>query len=55
MSKDESRVKYLLKRIESITIGGVEVPRDVLPGKVCQWNHNVQIVKDEPVIEISET
>jgi len=55
MSEDKSRVKYLLEKIESIMKGGVKVPRDVLLGKAYQWNHNVQIVKDEPAIEISKT
>ena len=36
MSEDRSRYEWLLKRIESITMGGDELPRDVLPGKVCQ-------------------
>jgi len=34
MSKDRSGGKYLLERIESIIIGGVELPRDILPGEV---------------------
>ena len=41
MSEDRSRGKYLLERIESITIGGVKLPRNVLSDKVCQWNDNV--------------
>jgi len=35
--------------------GEVKLPRNVLPDEVCQWNDNVQIVKDELAIEISET
>ena len=34
MSEDRSGGKYLLERIESIIIGGVELPRDILPGEV---------------------
>jgi len=41
MSEDGSRGKYFLERIESIMTGGVEPPRNVLPGEVCQWNDNV--------------
>ena len=36
MSKDGSRHSCLLKRIESITTEGVELLRNILPGKVCQ-------------------
>ena len=36
MSEDESRGKCFLERIESIMTGGVELPRNVLLGEVCQ-------------------
>ena len=36
ISEDRSGGKYLLERIESIITGGVELPRDVLPGEVYQ-------------------
>jgi len=36
-----SRGECLLERIESIMTGGVEIPRDVLPDEICQWNDNV--------------
>ena len=55
MSKNGSEDKCLLKRIESIMTERVELPRDILLDEVCQWNNNIQIVKDEPVIEISKT
>jgi len=55
MSENRSRGKCLLKRVESITTGGVESSRNVLLGEICQWNDNVQVVEDEPAIEISET
>jgi len=29
--------------------------RNVLLGEMCQWNDNVQVVEDEPAIEISKT
>ena len=35
MSEDRSRGECLFKRIESIMIEGVKLPRDVLPDKVC--------------------
>jgi len=54
ISEDESRDKYLLARVESITTGRVKLPRNVLPGETCQWNDNVQIIEDKPVIEISK-
>ena len=41
MSKDKSGGKCFLERVESIYIGGVELPRNVLPGEACQWNDNV--------------
>jgi len=41
MSKDRSGGKCFLKRVESIYIGGVELPRNVLPDEACQWNDNV--------------
>jgi len=41
MSEDGSGGECLLRRIESISTGGVELPRNVLPGEMCQWNDNV--------------
>jgi len=41
MNKDRCRGKCFLKRVESILTGGVELPRNVLPDEVCQWNDNV--------------
>jgi len=35
MSEDRSRGKCLLKRVESITIEGVKLPRNVLLGEAC--------------------
>jgi len=55
MSEDRSGGEYFLERIESIIIGGVELPRNILPDEVCQWNDNVQVVEDEPAIKISKT
>jgi len=55
MSKDRSGGKCFLERVESILTGGVKLPRNVLPGKACQWNDNVQVVKDEPVVKVSKT
>jgi len=36
MSEDRSRGECLLERIESIMTRGVELPRDILLGEVCQ-------------------
>ena len=55
MSKDRSKGKCFLKRVESILTEGVKLPRNVLPGKTCQWNNNVQIVEDEPAVKVCET
>ena len=41
MSKDRSGGKCFLERVESILTGGVELPRNILLGKACQWNDNV--------------
>jgi len=55
VSEDGSRDKCLLKRVESIMIGGIWLPGNVLSGKAYQWNDNVWVVKDKPVIEVSKT
>ena len=55
MSKDGSRYECLLEGIESITTGEVELLWDVLLDEVCQWNNNVQVVKDELVVKFCET
>jgi len=55
MSKDRSRGKCFLERVESIYIGGVELPRNVLSDEVCQWNDNVRVVEDEPVVKVCKT
>jgi len=41
MSKDRYRGKCFLERVESISTGEVELPRNVLLGEACQWNDNV--------------
>ena len=55
MSKDRSRSKYFLERVESIYTGGVKLPRNVLPGEACQWNDNVQVVEDELAVKVCKT
>jgi len=54
ISKDRSKIECLLERIKSITIREVELLEDVLLSEIYQWNDNVQVVEDEPVIEISK-
>jgi len=54
MSEDRGRGECFLERVERIMTGGVKLPRNVLLGETCQWNDNVQIIEDEPVIEISK-
>ena len=51
MSEDRSRGKYLLERVENIIAEEIELPKNILLGEICQWNDNIQVVKDEPVIE----
>jgi len=41
ISEDRSEGECLLEKVESIIIGGVELSRNILSGKVCQWNDNV--------------
>jgi len=55
ISKDRSRGKYFLERVESIYTGGVKLPRNVLLGKACQWNDNVRVVEDELAVKVCET
>ena len=55
MSKDRSGGKCFLERVESILTGGVKLPRNVLLGKAYQWNDNVRVVTDEPVVKVCET
>jgi len=55
MSKDRSRSKCFLERVESISTGGVKLPRNVLPDEVCQWNDNVRVVEDELVVKVCKT
>ena len=55
MSKDRSGDKCFLERVESIYTEEVKLPRNVLPGEVCQWNDNVQVVEDELAVKVCET
>ena len=55
MSKNRSGDECLFKKVESIIIEEVEILQNVHPDEACQWNNNVQIVKDEPTIKISKT
>jgi len=51
MSKDRSGSKCFLERVESISTR-VKLPRNVLLGEACQWNDNVQVVKNEPAVKV---
>ena len=55
MSENRSRGKCFLERVESISTGGVELPRNVLLDEICQWNDNVQVVEDEPAVKVCKT
>jgi len=52
--KNRSGGECFLKRVESITTGGIELLENILLDKACQRNNNFQVVEDELVIEISE-
>ena len=41
ISEDRYGGECFLERVESILTGGVELPRNILLGEVCQWNDNV--------------
>jgi len=55
MSENRSRGECLFEEVESIMTGEVKLLENILLGEACQWNDNVQVVKDEPAIEISKT
>jgi len=55
ISEDGSKGKCFLEKIESIMTGGVKLPRNVLLGEACQWNDNVQVVEDKPVVKVCKT
>jgi len=55
ISKDRNGDKYFLEKVESISIGKVKLLRSVLLGEACQWNDNVQVVEDEPVVKVRKT
>ena len=41
ISEDRDRDECLFERVKSIMTEGVKLPRNVLPGKVCQQNDNI--------------
>jgi len=41
ISEDWSESECSLERVESISTGEVELPRNVFPDEACQWNDNV--------------
>ena len=41
ISEDRSGGECFFERVESISIGEVKLPRNILLGEVCQWNDNV--------------
>ena len=55
MSEDKYGGECFLERVESILTGGVELPRNILLDEACQWNDNVRVVEDEPVVKVCET
>jgi len=55
MSEDRCRGKCFFERVESILTRGVKLPKNVLLGETCQWNDNVRVVEDEPVVKVCET
>ena len=55
MSEDRYRSECFLEKVESIYIGGVELPRNVLLDEACQWNDNVRVVEDELAVKVCKT
>jgi len=54
MYENRSQSKYFLEEVESIMTGEIKLPGNVLLGKACQWNKNVQVVKDKLVVKVSK-
>jgi len=52
---NRSRGECLLEWVESIMTEWIELLENVLPGKAYQWNDNIWVVEDKPVIEICIT
>ena len=55
MSENKSRSECLFERVESIMIGEGELPGNVFPDEMYQWNENIQTVEDKLAIEICKT
>ena len=55
MNEDRYGGECFLKRIESIYIGEVKLPRNILLGEACQWNNNVQVVENELAVKACKT
>ena len=55
ISKNRSKDECLLEGVESISTEEVKLPKNVLLCEACQWNNNVQVVEDEPVVKVCET
>jgi len=55
MSENRSEGECFLERIESIMTGEVKLSRNVLLGKACQWNDNVQVVEDKLAVKVCKT
>ena len=55
VSEDGSGGKYLFKKVESIMTGRIKLPGNVLLDEACQWNDNVQVVKDKLAIKVSKS
>ena len=55
MSENKSRSECLFERVEIIMIGEGELPGNVFPDEMYQWNENIQTVEDKLAIEICKT
>jgi len=53
--KNGSRNECLFEGVKSVIIEGIKLLGNVFMDKICQWNDNVQVVKDELTIKVSET
>jgi len=52
MSENRCGGECFFERVESILIGEIKLPRNVLPGEACQWNDNVRVVEDKLAVKV---
>jgi hypothetical protein len=53
-SEDRSNGKGGLELLESLTARGIEIPRNVFPGKPSKGDDNSGVLRNKAVVEIAE-